>query len=134
MQLNTFVSSLPFASPSYNLLSPVLLHHQNLYHPNEDVQEVQLQANALIDRILWNSSLLSQPSVHQNFLDIIESKTTEDCQSSPQPDVLSESECSDSGGWEDERSESRDSDERNTSKERSTKVQVFLLLSGCTNE
>lgn len=32
--------------------SPLLIHHQYLHHPDEDIQEVEFQANALVDRIL----------------------------------------------------------------------------------
>jgi len=41
------------------LLPPILLHHQDLNHPDEDVEEVQLQADTLIDSILLNQASLS---------------------------------------------------------------------------
>ena len=70
----------------------------------------------------------------KNLLDVIECEASEDCQSSPEPDILSEGERSNSGSWEDKRRETRNRYNGNASKERSTKVQVFLLLSGSTNE
>ena len=42
--------SLPIHAPR-SLLLTTLLQHQDLYHPDEDVKEIQLQADGLVDWI-----------------------------------------------------------------------------------
>jgi len=70
----------------------------------------------------------------EDLLYIVEREATKYGQTSVQPDVLRPGECADSGGWENQGSEARDSNESNTGKERTSEVEVFLLLSGSTNE
>lgn len=71
--------------------------------------------------------------MHKNLLDIIKGEASEDRQTSIQPDVLSESEGSDSSSWKNERGESRNSYECYACKEGSTEVEIFLLL-GCSSD
>ncbi len=70
----------------------------------------------------------------KHLLDIIKGEATKDSKATIQPDVLSERQSANSSSWENKWSESRDSDNGNTSKERSTKVKVFVGLSSSTNK
>lgn len=72
--------------------------------------------------------------MHKNLLDIVESEASEDGETSVKPDVLSESECADSGGGEDHWGEATDGDESYTCEERSTEVKILFLLSSGSNE
>lgn len=71
--LSVFASPLVTSHPATSepLLPPALLHHQNLHHPDEDVQEVQLKRNALVHWVLLDHALLGQPGMVQHFLDIV---------------------------------------------------------------
>jgi hypothetical protein len=126
---NLYLTPIPF-----HLLPPVSLHHQNLHHPHKDIQEVQLQTDTLIDCILSNQTPLSHSSMSQDLLHIIECEATEDGQTTPQPDVLSESQSTSSSGGKDQGSETRYGDESASSKKWSTEVEVFFLLSSGANE
>lgn len=120
--------------PTHHLLPPVLLHSQDLEHANEDVQEVQLEADTLIDSIFLHQAALSQTCVVENLLHIVESEATEDGESSVQPDVLGHGEGAGGGCGEDERGEAGDGDEGHTGEEGTAEVEVFLLLGGGADE
>lgn len=53
------------------LLSPSLLHSQDLYHADKDVDEVQLQRDRLIYRIAFEVALLCGSSMVQNLLNVV---------------------------------------------------------------
>ena len=122
------------SSYAHPLLPAVLLHHEDLDHANKDVQEVELKRNGLVDGILLDDTSLSETSVVENLLDIIEGEATENGKATIEPEALSEGEGADGGGGEDERSETRDGDNGSTSEERTTDVEVLLLLGSGTDE
>lgn len=111
-----------------------MLHHQNLDHSDEDVEEVQLKRDALVDGVLLDDAALSETGVVKNLLDVVQSEATKDGETTVQPDVLSKGEGTGSGGGNDERSETRDGDDSSTGQQRSTNVEVLLLLGSSTNE
>lgn len=116
-------------------LPPVVLAHaQDLDHTDEDVDEVQLKADTLVDDILANQASLSHASVVEDLLDIIEGETTEDSETTVQPDLLGPHQSAGGSSGEDKRSETGESDNGHTSEQRSTKVHVLLLLSSGTDE
>jgi len=117
-----------------SLLPPTLLHHQNLHEPDKDIQEVQLQADTLIDGISLDEAPFGLSSMEQDALHIIKSEAPEDGQATIEPDVLRESESADGGGGEDERGETRNGDDGYARKQRTAEVEVFLLLGCCADE
>lgn len=60
------------------LLPPILLHHQYLHHPDEDIEEVQLQANTLVDRVLLDDTPLGQSGVVEHFLHVVQGEATKE--------------------------------------------------------
>jgi hypothetical protein len=112
----------------------LLLHSQNLHHPDEDVDEVQLKTDRLIDSISLHQTPFCKSRPMQDTLHIIECESTEDGQTTPQPDILCPHECACRGGWENEWGESRDRYEGYTGEEGCSEVEVFLLLSRCADE
>lgn len=136
---NDLVScSTPFLSTTHPtstpLLPAVLLHHEDLDHANKDVQKVELQRDGLVDGVLLDDASLGETSMVENLLDIVEGEATEDGKTTIEPEALSEGESADGSGGKDERGETRDGDDGSTSEERSTDVEVLLLLGGGTDE
>lgn len=115
---------------SCSLLPPVLLHHEDLDHPDEDVQEVQLKADALVDWILLDVASLCQTSVVQHLLHIVKSEATKDSETTVQPEVLGESESANSGGGKNEGCKAGKTNNYGTSEQGTTDVEVLLLLGG----
>jgi hypothetical protein len=116
------------------LLPPVLAHAQNLDHADEDVDEVQLKVDGLIDRVLGDQALLSQTCMVEHLLHIVERETAEDCESSVQPDVLSEHESPCGSSGQDERGETREGDNGDSSEERAAKIEVLVCLGCCADK
>lgn len=116
------------------LTAIVALHSQNLDHADEDVDEIQFKADALIDNIAADQASLGHASVVQDLLNIVEGEATEDGKTPIQPDLLRPHQGAGSSGGKDERGESRESNNGHTGKERSTEVQVFLLLGRGTDK
>lgn len=116
------------------LLPVVAPHAQNLDHADEDVDEVELEADTLVDNVTLHVATLGKTGVVQDLLHIVESEATEDSQTTVQPDALRPHQGAGSSGREDHGSKTRKSDDGNTSKERTTEVQVFLLLGSSTDE
>lgn len=73
-----------------SLLSPVVVapHAQDLNHADKDVQEVQLETDTLVDNVASHDPPLSQPSMVQDLLDIVQGEATEHGQATIQPDAL----------------------------------------------
>jgi hypothetical protein len=117
-----------------DLLPVVAPHAEDLNHTDEDVDEVELEADTLVDNIALHVSTLSKAGVVQDLLHIIESEATEDSQSTVQPEALRPHQSAGSSGGKDHGSKTRESDDSDTSEEGTTKIQVLLLLSGSTNE
>jgi hypothetical protein len=117
-----------------SLLSSVLLHGQNLDHTNKDVDEVKLKADSLVDGITLDQTALSETSVVEDLLDVVEGEATEDDKTTVEPEVLSEHERAGGGGGEDQRSKTGESDNSDTSKKRATNVEVLVCLCGSTNK
>lgn len=117
-----------------NLFPPTLLHSENLHHADEDVDEIELQRDALVDRVLLHQATLSKPGVVENFLHVVESEATEDSQTSVEPDVLRPHECAGGSDRKDERCKTRKRDNSDTREKGTTQIQVLLLLGGCANE
>ncbi len=61
-------------------LLPPLLHPQDLHHPYEDVQEVELEADTLIHHILPRLAPLRQSGMMQDLLRVIEREASENRQ------------------------------------------------------
>ena len=113
---------------------PPLLHAQDLNHPDEDVQEVQLKADTLVNHVLVDSPSLSQSGMLQDLLCIVECEASEDGQAAIQPDTLAPHQSARCGSGEDERGEAADSDKSDTGEERSAEIEVFFLLSRCADK
>lgn len=122
----------PTATPL--LLFVLLLHHENLDEADEDVEEIELERDALVDRISLDNTALGKTGVVQHLLDIIQGKATKEGQTTVQPDVLGEGQGTDGSGGKDQGSEARDGDNGSTGKERTADVEVLLLLSGGADE
>ena len=118
----------------HRLLSAALLHHQDLDHPNEDVQEVELERDTLVDRVLLDDARLGHPRVIQDLLDIVESEATKDSETTVQPQALSQGEGTSRGRRDDEGRKTGDSDDGSTGEKGTADVQVLLLLGSGTNE
>jgi hypothetical protein len=116
------------------LLASVLLHHQDLHHADEDVKEVKLERDTLVDGVTAHDTSLGETGVVQNLLDIVEGEATEDGKTTVEPDALSESESSESSGGKDQRGKTRGGNNCSTSQERTTNVEVLLLLSSGTDK
>lgn len=111
-----------------------MTHSQDLHHTDEDVDKVELKADALVDNILSDDSSLGQPGVVQDLLDIVESEATEDGKATVQPDALRPHQSTSSGDGEDHRSQTGKSDNGDSSEKRATEVHVAFLLGGGTHE
>lgn len=111
----------------------VLVGAENLHHADEDVEEVELEGNALVDGVAAHDTTLSQTSMVQNLLDIVEREAAKDSQTTVQPDALGQREGADSSDRQQQRSEARHGDNRSTGQKRAANVQVLLLLSGGAN-
>ena len=118
----------------HHLLPPVLLHGQDLDHSDKNVDEVQLKVDGLVDRILRHEASLSQAGMVENLLHIVQGEATEDSKTAVQPDILSPHQCAGSGGGDDHGSETRQSDNGDTSEEGTTEVHVFIGLCGGADE
>lgn len=117
-----------------SLFAVVVPHSENLYHANEDVNEVKLEANTLVHNVALDVAALGQTSVVQDLLNIIESEATEHGQTTVEPDTLRPHQSASGGGGENHGGKTGKGNKNDTSKERSTEVQVLLLLGGSTNE
>ena len=76
---------------------------------------------------------LGEAGVVQDLLDVVEGEAAKDGQTTVQPDVLSEGECADRGGGDDEGSEAGGGDDGGTGEEGTADVEVLLLLSSGTD-
>ena len=115
-------------------LLPPLLHSQDLDHPDEDVDEIQLEVDGLVDGVLGHEALLGHSRVMQDLLDIVQSEATEDGEASVQPDVLSPHQSASRGCGNDHGGEAGESDNGNTSEERAAEVHVLVCLRGGADE
>lgn len=116
------------------LLAVVAAHAQNLDHADEDVDEVQLEANTLVHNITLDNSALGQARVVEDLLDIVEGEATEDGQTTVKPDALRPHQSAGSSGGQNHGSKTGQSNEGHTSKKRATEVEVLLLLGSSTDE
>jgi hypothetical protein len=66
--------------------------------------------------------------VVQDLLDVVEGEATENDETTVEPEVLGEHESAGGGGRENQRSETRKSDNGDTSEERATDVEVLVSL------
>lgn len=110
------------------------LHAEDLDHADEDVEEVQLEADALVDDIAADETPLGEASVVQDLLDVVEGEAAEDGETAVQPDLLGPHQGAGRSGGEDQRGETGERDDGHTGEERATQVQVLLLLSGGADE
>jgi hypothetical protein len=88
----------------------------------------------LIDGVLGHEATLSQTGVVEDLLNIVQGEATEDSETTVQPDVLSPHQCAGGSGGDDHRSKTRQSDDGNTSEQRTTEVHVLVGLGGSTDE
>jgi hypothetical protein len=116
------------------LLSSVLLHGQNLDHANKDVDEIKLKADGLVDRIALDQTALGETGVVQDLLNVVEGEATENNETTVEPEVLSEHESAGGSGRKDQRSETGESNDSDTSEQRSTNVEVLVCLGGGTDK
>lgn len=116
-----------------DLLPPVLLHHKDLDHADKNVEEVELQGDAFVDRVTAHHTSLGEAGVVENLLDIVQGETAEYGQTTVEPQVLGEGERAHSGDGDHERGKSRCGHDSSTSQEGTTNVQVLFLLSSGTD-
>lgn len=107
-------------------LLPPLLHGQDLDHPDEDVDEVQLEVDGLVDGILGHEAALGHACVMQDLLDIVQSEAAEDGKTAVQPDVLSPHQSAGCGCRNDHGGEAGESNNGNTGEERAAEVHVLV--------
>jgi len=64
-KLSSPSSSLSYLFPYHwlSLLPAVLLHHQDLNHADEDIEEVKFERNALVNRVFLDDASLGQAGV-----------------------------------------------------------------------
>lgn len=110
------------------------MHAQDLYHADEDIEEVQLQRNTLIHHVLPRQAPLRQPRVMQHLLRVVQREASEHGQAAVEPDALGPHEGAGCRGGEDERGEPADGDEGDAGEKRSAEVEVFFLLGGRADE
>jgi hypothetical protein len=115
-------------------LLPVVAHAEDLHHANEDVDEVQLEADTLVDNITLHVAALGETGMVQDLLDIVEGEATEDGQTTVQPDTLRPHQGAGCGDGKNHGGKTGESDEGDTSEKGTSKVQIFLLLGGGANE
>lgn len=116
-------------------LSPVVVpHSKDLNHADENVDKVQFKANALVDNVTLRQAPLRHAGVGQDLLDVVQGETTEDSEATVQPDLVRPGKSASGSGGEGERGKTGKSDDGDTSEQRSTEVQVLLLLGGGANE
>jgi hypothetical protein len=111
-------------------LAPPLRHAQDLHHPDEDVEEVQLQTDTLVHHILPHHSPLGHPRMLQNLLDVVQRKAAKHGEPAVQPDLLAPHQCPGGGGGEDQGCETRESDDGHASQQGAAEVEVFFLFGG----
>lgn len=70
----------------------------------------------------------------QDLLHVIESETTEDGQTTPEPEVLGDGECANGGGGKNKRGEARDGHNGSTGEKRTADVKVLVLLGGSADD
>lgn len=116
--------------PHHHLLPAVVLHHQNLHHPHEDVDEVELKRNALVNGILADDAALRQAGVVQDLLDVVQGEAAEDGKTAVERDALGDGERADGSGGQDHGREAGGDDDAEAGQERSADVEVLVLLSG----
>lgn len=102
------------------LLPVVALHGQDLHHTDKDVDEVQLQTDALVDYIPANKSSFGHASVVQDLLDVIKGEATEDSKTTVQPDLLGPHQSTCGSGGNNEGSQAGKGNDGHTSEERTT--------------
>lgn len=116
-------------------LPPVIpLHAKDLDHANEDVDKVQLKADALVDNISLHQASLGHPGVRQDLLDVVQSEATEDSETTVQPDLLRPHQRAGSSSGKNKGRKSGESNDGHTSEQRATEVQVLLLLGSRSNK
>lgn len=91
-------------------LLPPLLHSQDLHHPYEDIQEVELEADTLIHHILPRLAPLRQSGMMQDLLRVIEREASENRQATIQPDALAPHQGPGGRGGQDKRCETTHGD------------------------
>jgi hypothetical protein len=116
------------------LLSSVLLHGQDLDHTHKDVDEVELKADGLVDRITLDQTALGETGVVQDLLDVVKGEATENDETTVEPEVLGEHESAGGGGRKNQRSEAGKSDNSDTSEKRATNVEVLVSLCSGTDK
>lgn len=132
-------SPCPSRSPSQRTvfprsLPPPLLHGQDLHHPHKDVDKVQLQRDALVDRVLGQQPPLGEARMVQHLLHVVQREAAEDGQAAVQPDVLGPHEGAGGGGGDDHGRETRERDDGHAREQRAAEVEVLLLLGGGADE
>jgi hypothetical protein len=111
-----------------------LAHAKDLNHADKDVDEVQLQRNSLVDRILWPEPLLSEARVMQHLLHIVQSHSSKYCQASVQPDVFGKHQGARGSRRKNEWGETGESHDSHASQQRPTEVQILVRLGGSTDK
>lgn len=111
-----------------------LLHAQYLYEPDEDVDEVQLQADTLVNCIPLNQATLGKSCTVQDSLYIVKGEAAENRQTAIQPEVLCEGQGSDRCHGKHKRGKTTERNNCDATKEWCSKIQVLLLLSSGANK
>lgn len=73
---------------SFSLLSPPLLHGQDLHHTDEDVDEVELEGDGFVHGVASEHAAFGHTCVGQDLLGVVESETAKDGQSIENVSVL----------------------------------------------
>lgn len=115
-------------------LPAVLLHHQDLDHADKDVEEVELEGDALVDGVLGEAAGVRQAGVVQHLLHVVQGEAAEDGEAAVQPEVLGEGERAHGRGGQEHGGETGDGDDGGAGEEGTADVQVLLLLSGGTDD
>lgn len=116
------------------LLSPTLLHGQDLDHANKDVDKIELQPDSLVDGIPPHQAALAHPGVLKHLLNVVKGEASEDGKTTVQPDVLGPHEGATSSGRQNHGGEAGDGYESYTGEEGTAEVEVLLLLGRGANK
>ena len=111
----------------------LLLPPKDVQNPDENINKVQLKANTLIDRILLLEAALRQPGIVQNLLHIVQGNAAKHGEPTVHGDSLRRHQGSRAEG-QDHGREAGEQHNGQPGEERATKVEIFILLGGCTNE
>lgn len=115
------------------LLATVLLHAENLDHPDKDVDKVKLEADRLGEWVTLGVTGSHHLSVLQDALGVVEDESAKDGQTTVEREGLGGSQGAEGGARQDHGCERRKSDDGDTGEQRTAHPKELVLLSSGTD-